>query len=164
MHGCNIFFGSLIAGTITQSGFWYAIRWSGFSDAAVWIVAFIFVLLLSAIGVLAAPAFLVACDSITLMEFQNRKKMLQATVIYPWFFGSLSLAILKFPDVQYYETLQLFTLILILLPVYLLNQNNIFSGTVPEPKKTRLSQIALFLLIIIALAFRIILHNGMLFR
>jgi len=160
LHGCNIFFGSLIAGTITQSGFWYAIRWSGFSNTAVWIVAFIFILILLGIGILAAPAFLIACDSISLMEFQNRGKMLAATVFAPWLFGNIFLTILKFPDLQFYEMLQFFTLMLLLLPGYFLNQENLFSETVPMPSKTRLAQAALVLLLLFAFAYRISLQNG----
>ncbi|MFC5271850.1 hypothetical protein [Adhaeribacter terreus] len=160
LHGCNLFFGALIAGTITKSGFWFALRWSGFNDTALWFVAFFFILILLGIGVLAAPAFLFSCDSISLMQFQNRAKMLAATVIHPWLFGSFFLVLLKFPDLQYYESLQIFTLMLILLPVYFLNQQNLFSETVEMPKKTRLAQTALVLLVIIAAAFRLFLQNG----
>ncbi|MBK0403999.1 hypothetical protein I5M27_13475 [Adhaeribacter sp. BT258] len=164
LHGCNLFFGALIAGTITKSGFWFAIRWSGFNDTALWIMAFLFIFILLAIGVLAAPAFLFSCDSISLMEFQNRPKMLAATVMYPWLFGSFFLVLLKFPDLQYYELLQIFTLMLILLPVYFLNQQNLFSETVEMPKRTRLAQTALVLLVIMAVAYRLLLQHGRFFN
>jgi hypothetical protein len=89
--------------------------------------------------------------------------MLAATVMYPWLFGSFFLVLLKFPDLQYYESLQLFTLMLILLPVYFLNQQNLFSETVEMPKRTRLAQMALVILVMVALAFRVLLQNGRFF-
>jgi dipeptide/tripeptide permease len=163
LHGCNLIFGALIAGTLTKSGFWFALRWSGFSDMGVWLAAFGCIIVLLGIGILAAPAFLFSCDSISLMEYQNRKKMLAATVIYPWLFGSLLILLLKFPDLHFLETYQHFTLLLMLLPVYFLNQQNLFSETVEMPKRTRLAQMALILLVLLALAFRVLLQNGRFF-
>jgi len=161
LHGCNLFFGALIAGTVVKGGFWYALRWSGFSDDAVWIVAIFFGLILLGIGVLAAPAFLLSCDSISLMEYQNRGKMLAATVMRPWLLGSLLLALLQFPDLQPINIMLIFTMLLVLLPAYFLNQQNLYSETIAMPKKTRLAQGAFILLIFVALTFRLVLQNGM---
>jgi hypothetical protein len=164
IHGLNVFLGSLLAGCIAETGFWFAIQWSVVNYALVWIIAGLFALILIAAGVFLAPTFLLSCDSLTLMKFENRKKMLAATLVYPWLFGSLFITILKIPDLNLYESLQFFTLLFFLVPAYFQNLKNPISQNIEAPQRTRLFSGSILLTILGALAFRILVHNGFLFR
>ncbi|KAA9340655.1 hypothetical protein [Adhaeribacter soli] len=163
LHGLNTFFGSMVAGTLVKGGFWYAVRWAVISNALAGFVAFIFFLVLIGIGILMAPAFLQACDSKTLMKFTNRQKMLFTTVFMPWIVGSLFIYLLKVPDFQLYEGLILLSLSLVLIPVYFMNQHNLFSQTIPAPQKTKIAWASLIILLAGALIFRLSLMNGISF-
>lgn len=161
LHGFNFFLGGLIAGTVARGGFWYAVRWSIPSDAVTWGLCAFAGLLLLLIGFLAAPGFLISCDSITLIQFENRRKLLNALVIWPWLLGSLVIFLLKFPDLTYLDALLHLTLLLMLLPVYFFSLGNPISETVEEPHKT---QYALGLgigLVLLLLVYRVALQNGM---
>ena len=137
LHGFNFMLGGLIAGTVARGGFWYAVRWSIPSDTVTWGLCVFFGLLLLLIGFLAAPGFLISCDSITLIQFENRRKLLNAMVVWPWFLGSLVIFLLKFPDLTYVDGLLHLTLLLILVPAYLFSLGNPISETVEEPHKTQ---------------------------
>jgi hypothetical protein len=163
IHALNIFFGSLLAGCIAETGFWYAIQWSVINYAFVWIIAGLFALVLLLAGVFLAPTFLLSCDSITLMQFENRKKMLAATLVYPWFFGSLFITVLKLPDLHLYEGLQFITILFFLIPAYFQNLKNPISQNIEAPQRTRLVSGIILLTISGALIFRIALHNGIFF-
>lgn len=163
IHGLNVFFGSLLAGCIAETGFWYAIQWTVLNYAFVWIIGGLLALVLLTAGVFLAPTFLLSCDSITLMQIENRKKMLAATLVYPWFFGSLFIAILKIPDLHLYESLQFLTILFFLIPAYFQNLKNPISQNVEAPQRTRLVSGTIILTILGALIFRIIVHNGYFF-
>ena len=163
LHSFNLFFGGLIAGTIARGGFWYAVRWSIHSDAATIGFAIIFGLLLLVIGFLSAPGFLISCDSITLIQFVNRKKLLLSMVMIPWLAGNLVLFLLKFPDLNKYEGLLSLTMMLILVPVYFFNLGNPISETVEEPRKIHFAFGLGIGLILLLLVFRLSLQNGISF-
>lgn len=163
LHCLNFFFGSMVAGTLVQGGFWYAIRWAVLSNAIAGFVAFIFFVLLIGIGIMAAPAFLKACDSKTLMKFTNRHKMLLTTVFFPWIAGMAFIIMLKLPDFQLYEGLMFLTMGITLIPVYFLNQHNLFGQTIDSPRKTKIAWTAFFILLGCALVFRFTLMNGISF-
>jgi len=160
VHGFNFFFGSLIAGTLARSGFWFAVRWSIPSDFATWAIAFVFSLLMLFIGFLTAPGFLISCDSITLVQFVNRRKLLNAMIFFPWLAGSLTLVLLKVPDLTGYEDLQYLTMMLMLAPAYFFNLGNPFSETVEAPLRPHFAfGLGLGLLLILVI-FRFSLQNG----
>ena len=161
IHSLNFFFGGLLAGTVVSGGFWYAVSWTVLSDALVWFIAFIFMLVLIGIGIFSAPAFLFSCDSMTLMKFANRQKMLFTTVFFPWMAGFLVLVLIKFPDFRLFEGMHLLTLALVLIPVYFLNQHNLFSKTVNEPRKTKIAWTALLILAGAVVVFRMGLAGGL---
>ena len=163
LHSFNLFFGGLVAGTIARSGFWYAVRWSIPSDAATLGIAIVFGLLMLLIGFLAAPGFLISCDSITLIQFVNRRKLLLSMVIIPWLAGNLLLLLLKLPDLNMYDGFLALTMLLILAPAYFFNLGNPISETVEEPRKTHFAFGLGIGLILLLLVFRLGLQNGISF-
>ncbi len=163
LHGFNFFFGGLIAGSAVRGGFWYAFRWSLPSDAVVYGIAFFFGLVLLFIGFLMAPGFLISCDSITLVQYENRRKLLMAMVVWPWLLGSFLLFLLKFPDFIFYDAFQYLTMLLMLLPVYFFNMGNPFSETVEEPFRTHFAAGLGIGLAILLLVYRVSLQNGISF-
>lgn len=163
LHGFNLFFGSLIAGTLARGGFWYAVRWSIPSDAATWAIAFVFGLILLFLGFLTAPGFLISCDSITLVQFGNRRQLLNAMLVWPWIIGSLVLVLLKFPDFTRYEGLLYLTMLLLLVPAYFFNLGNPISETVESPLRPHFATGLAALVVILFLIYRLSLQNGILF-
>ena len=163
LHGFNLFFGGLVAGIIAKSGFWYAVRWSIPSNSATIAITVLFGFLLLLIGFLSAPGFLLSCDSITLIQFGNRQKLLISMVIIPWLAGSLVLLLLKLPDLNYYDNLLHLTMLLLLLPVYFANLGNLISETVEAPHKTHFAIGLGIGLILLLLVFRLALQNGISF-
>jgi hypothetical protein len=163
IFGLNMAFGSLLAGCVVQGGFWYAVKWSVYNFGVVWGIAGLLGLALILAGFFMAPAFPDACPSATLKQFRNRRKMLTAMLVYPWLFGNLVLAIIKFPDLIVYEGLQFFTLLLFLVPAYSQNLRDPLEPKIYGAQKTRLSVAAIALSVLAAVVFRVWLQKGMVF-
>mgnify|MGYP004522485149 CR=1 FL=1 len=164
LHGLNLFFGALVADTITQSGFWYVPSWVFLAGNAVNVaVAAVFGLVLVVLGYVLAPLFLLSHDSRTLMRYENRRRLLLATLFGPWLAGSAVLALAKLPELTVNEQLHFATLLLALAPLALASGNELFEFTVEEPRKTRaawgLAVVALLLLV----GLRVVLGPGVQF-
>ncbi|MCC3157100.1 hypothetical protein LJ737_07610 [Hymenobacter sp. 15J16-1T3B] len=161
LHGLNLFFGAMVADTITESGFWFVPSWVFLAGNAVNVaVAVLSGLVLLALGYLAAPLFLQSHDSRTLMRFEQRRRLLWATLFLPWLLGSALIALAKFPHLSVNEGLHLATLFVALAPLAVSSSNELFAFTVEMPQKTRFAA-GLAVLVLLALAAaRVVLGPG----
>lgn len=164
LHGCNLALGALAVDTLTQSGVWYVPSWLFMAGNVLNVLfALLAALLQTGLGYLAAIAYLHSHDSITLMRFHNRQRLLLATLVVPWLVGSLLLAALQWPQQTLNERLRVLSMLLLLGPLYMAAAHEAFEGAVRFPGKTRLAGGVVLLLALALLAWRIILSNGISF-
>lgn len=156
LHCCNAIFGALLADTLTQTGFWYVPDWLlGLGNIVNVILALLAGLAQLGLGYLAAIAFLQAHDSKTVMRFQNRQRMVLATLIFPWIAGGLLIALAKVPYLSVYEVLHLVIMGLLVAPTALGCLNEVFSATVRRPQSTKIAWGLIGLAVVVAVVWRL---------
>ncbi|GAB3825819.1 hypothetical protein [Hymenobacter jeollabukensis] len=162
LHCLNLFFGAMVADTITQSGFWYVPSWVFLAGNAVNVaVAVLSGLALLALGYLTAPLFLQSHDSRTLMRYGQRRRLLGATLFAPWLLGSALIGLAKYPDMSTSEWLHLATLVVALVPLAVGSSNELFEFTVDMPQKTRVASGLLVLVVLVLVLVRVVLGHGL---
>lgn len=163
LHACNSVLGAMVAGTLTESGFWYVPSWVFLAgNVPNVIVAILCGLVQLGLGYFAAFPFLQCHDSRLLMKYQHRRRLLVTTVLVPWLGGSALLALLKWPDLSTNEELHFLTMALLLAPLSLACANLLFENTVRAPRKTRVAWGLVAMLVLLVLAWRLVLSRGLL--
>ena len=164
LHACNLSLGALAADTLTQSGTWYVPSWLfKASNALNVLVALLAAMLQMVAGYLAAVLFLQSHDSITMMQYHNRRRLLVAAVLLPWLVGSAVLLLLHWPTQSLTEQLRYVAMLLLLGPLYMACTNESFEDTIESPSRTRLATGLLLLLSGVLLAWRLVLAGGIQF-
>ena len=111
----------LLADTVTQSGFWYVPNWLA-NTSGTWpslVLGLLFAALQVGLGYGLAMLFLLAQDSRTLLQFDNRFYLITWALLGPWLAGSALLALSKLPHLGWSEVLHYATLGLLLVPLAL---------------------------------------------
>jgi hypothetical protein len=164
LHGFNLFFGALVADTFTRSGFWFVPSWLFLAGNALTVaLAVLFGLVFIGLSYLATPLFLQSHDSRSLMRYEQRHRLLLATLLTPWLAGSGLLAAFRYPELTVNEQLHFATLLLALGPIALASANELFEFTVPSPQKTRVAWGLAVLLTVVLLGARLLLVRGVMF-
>lgn len=164
LHGLNLFFGAMVADTITQSGFWYVPSWLFLAGNVPNVAtAVVFGLVLVVLGYVLAPVFLQSHDSRTLMRYENRRRLLLATLLGPWLAGSGLLMLAKLPQLTLNEQLHLATMLLALVPLALASTNELFGFTIEAPQKTRVAWGLAAVVVLLLLGARVVLGPGVQF-
>lgn len=116
----NQVLGGLLADTITRSGSWFVPNW--LAGVGIW-PSLVLGLLLAvgqvALGYALALPFLLAQDSRTLLQFDNRFYLISCGLLGPWLVGASLLALSKLPHLGLSEVLHQATLGLLLVPLAL---------------------------------------------
>ena len=155
-HSCNAVFGALLADTFIRTGFWYVPDWLfRFGTVVNVLLALVAGGLQLGVGYLAAAPFLQAHDSKTVMQLQNRRLMLLATLIGPWVIGSGFIALTKASYFSLYEALHLVVMGLLVVPTALACLNEVFAETVKKPRPTRVTWGLVGLAVAVAVAWRL---------
>ncbi|MCC2544953.1 hypothetical protein LJY25_00730 [Hymenobacter sp. BT175] len=165
VHACNLVLGGTIAGTLTQSGFYYIptyILLLGNTPSV--LLSLLSGILAIALGYFAAIGFLQCHDSKTLMRFDNRSKLIVFNIVVPWLVSSAVLTLLKWPDITMHELLTYATLSLLLGPMAIASTTEIFSTTVVQPQKTQLALGVAVVAVVVLIAWRLVLSPGVAFR
>ena len=164
LHGLNLFFGTMVADTITQSGFWYVPSWLFLAGNVPNVAtAAVFGLILLALGYMLAPLFLQSHDSRSLMLYENRRQLLLATLFGPWLAGSGLLILAKLPELTSNELLHFTTMLLVLVPLGFASRNELFEFTIEAPQRTRVSWGWLVLMLLLLAGMRLVLGPGVQF-
>lgn len=136
-HTCNAILGALLADSLREEGFWYVPDWvmrlGYIANSAVALLAGVVQL---CIGRLATVPFLQAHDSHTLMQYQNRRRMVFATLMAPWLAGGLFIALAKLPYFSIHEFLHLLMMGLLLFSIILGCMSDPFDLTVQGAQPT----------------------------
>ncbi|TGE24495.1 hypothetical protein E5K00_04590 [Hymenobacter aquaticus] len=164
LHCCNLVLGALVADTFVENWAWYIPSWLFMAgNIPNVIVAVLSGLVQLGFGYLAAIGFLQSHDSITLMQYPNRRQLIVAGILVPWVAGSLVLAALKWPDLSRNEVLHFVSMGLLLLPMALKSTQDLFEFTVPKSRKTQLAWGLVLLTSLVCLSWRLVLQAGVAF-
>ena len=130
-HLSNAFLGGIIAGTITDHGFGYAL------DVLFWPVWSIYILLslaglltLGIIGNASIESFLKTTSSGYWLLRKNRQQYLLFALVIPWLIGSIFMFLIKFTDnipqhtfIAIHDLILSFTMGFIVLPIFFRSPN-----------------------------------------
>jgi hypothetical protein len=147
LHLCNQFFGAMAADNFTRAGFWYSPRFLFITSNVPAVAAgFVCSLVCLFIGYKMSLPFLRTCDSITLMQLQNRSQLIWVTVFAPWLIGTVTVLGLKFDDIfqrgapiYWLELGHLVSIMLLLIPMAVGMRFEMHEMTVEFPRKPKLS-------------------------
>jgi hypothetical protein len=165
-HAANAVLAGLLADTVTQSGFWYVPNWL-LGGGGTWpspVLGILFALLQIGLGFLAAIPFLLAQDSRTALQFDNRLQLIAYTILGPWLGGSLLVTLSRLPSFSLNETLHFATLSLLLIPLALGSHQEFFNQNDKLPQPTRVAWGLVGLAGLGLLAWRVALGTPVLFR
>jgi len=165
-HAINTGLGGLLADTVTQSGSWYVPNWL-LGSGGTWpstVLGLLFAVLQIFLGFLVAIPFLLAQDSRTALQFDNRSRLIAYTILGPWLVGSLLLLLSKLPHAGLNELLHLATLGLLLVPLALGCNQEFFKKNEVLPQPTRVAWGLVGLALLGLLAWRLALGAGVAFR
>jgi len=165
-HALNTVLGGLLADTVTQSGSWYVPNWllGGGSTWPSTVLAVLFAVLQIGLGFLAAIPFLLAQDSRTALQFDNRMQLVSYGILRPWLAGSLLLALSKLPHLGLNEVLHFATMSLLLVPLAMGCQQEFFNESEVLPYPTRVAWGLVGLALLGLLAWRLALGQPVPFR
>ncbi|GAB3636334.1 hypothetical protein GCM10027422_19240 [Hymenobacter arcticus] len=166
LHATNTVLGGLLADTVTQSGSWYVPNWL-LGGGGTWpstVLGLLFALVQLGLGFLAAVPFLLAQDSRTALQFDNRARLIIYGVIGPWLAGSLLLAVSKLPHLGVNEALHYATMGLLLVPLAINSNQEFFNQNEVLPYPTRVAWGLVALALLGLLAWRLALGTPVAFR
>ena len=165
-HATNAVLGGLLADTVTQSGSWYVPNWL-LGGGGTWpstALALVLAVVQLGLGFLAAIPFLLAQDSRTALQFDNRSRLAIYTIIGPWLVGSLLLALGKAPQLGVNEALRAATMGLLLVPLALGCNQEFFNQSEVLPQPTRVAWGLVGLALLGMVAWRLALGTPVAFR
>ena len=166
LHATNAVLGGLLADTVTQSGSWYVPNWL-LGGGGTWpstVLGLLLGLVQLGLGFGAAIPFLLAQDSRTALQFDNRARLVIYTVIGPWLAGSLLLALSKLPHLGVNEALHYATMGLLLVPLAIGCNQEFFNRNEMLPYPTRVAWGLVAVALLGLLAWRLALGTPVAFR
>ncbi len=161
LHGFNFFFGAFASGVAFSEGFGYVPEWLSFNVFWQILVSLLFLFILGLIGFYTASRFLDTSNSAYRVRDENKLKFLFYQVVLPLLFGATLILLVKIPNNMPYDMGNIVTLVFVIFPV-LFNRHArptiTFEGD-RKPTQIKWNFIAIF--VILLLAFRIGLNNGL---
>lgn len=160
LHGINLFFGAFASGVAFSEGFGYVPEWLNFNVFWQILVSLVFLFILGIVGFYSTTKFLDTSNSAYRVRDENKLKFLFYQVFLPWLIGSSIILLVKIPNNMPYDAGNLVTLAFIVIPVMFnryARPSIAFDG---ERKPTKIKWNIISLFIILLLAFRIGLNNG----
>ena len=158
--GYNFFLGAFASGISFDEGFGYVPAWLFMNTFWKIFLSLIFLFILGLIGYYSAPKFLETSYSLIRIRQQNKIKFLFFQVALPWIIGIIVIFLVKIPNNMNYDTANLATLAFAVIPV-LFNRGAKPSKEFKNLKRpSRIRWIFVVLMIVLVLAIRIGLDNG----
>lgn len=161
LNGFNLFFGAWATGISFDQGFGYVPAWLYLNVFWQIFIALIFLFILGLIGYYSVPKFLDTSKSAYRVRPENKTKFLFFQVILPYLIGSLIVILVKIPNNMPYDTGNLITLSFAIAPMIF---NKYARPTVTfekEKKSTQIRWIYMVIFVVLILAYRIGLNNGL---
>jgi hypothetical protein len=161
LHGFNLFFGAFASGVAFSEGFGYVPEWLSFNVFWQIFVSLVFLFMLGVIGYYTTSRFLDTSNSAYRVRDENKLKFLFFQVVLPWLFGASIILLAKIPNNMPYDASNLITLVFAIVPVIFnrfAKPTILFEG---DRKPTHINWRYVVLFIVLLLAFRIGLNNGL---
>lgn len=160
LHGVNFFFGAYASGVAFNEGFGYVPEWLSFNVFWQILTSLISLFILGIIGFYSTSRFLDTSNSAYRVRDENKLKFLFYQAFLPWVIGSTVILLVKIPNNMPYDTGNLVTLVFLVVPLLF---NRFARPTIAfegDRKPTRIKWNIVSLFILLLLAFRIGLNNG----
>jgi len=161
-HGFNLFFGAFVAGVISRSGFRHASNWAAIPQEIEYFIAIGAMICMFLVGFLSVKFFLQMAVSQSVLVNHRRNRFVTAVVFFPWFAGSITLILLKAPNVTLNETLILAMMFTSVVPVYIAQRFFYEVSIIKFDKRLTINWIQLSTLILFLISFRYVLSYGIL--
>ena len=161
LHGFNFFFGAFASGVAFSDGFGYVPEWLSFNVFWQILVSLLFLFILGIIGYYSASRFLDTSNSAYRVRDENKLKFLFFQVLLPWLFGTTIILLIKIPNNMPYDMGNIVTIGFAVVPILI---NRYARPTIAFEGDRRPTQIKwnfIVIFIILFLAFRIGLNNGL---
>ena len=165
LHGCNQFFGAMVADNFLRDGFWLAPAYLVITSTVPAIaLGFLFANLCLVIGYKLSLPFLKTCDSISLMRLENRPKLIWITIFAPWAIGTLAVNLSKIGTMTMLEAAHSLVILLLLIPMAVGIRFEMHELTVPAPRRPRLERVLIVSALTALIGWRAITHKGIYFK
>lgn len=165
LHGCNQFFGAMVADNFVRSGFWLSPRYLFITTNIPAVTAgFLFANLCLVIGYKMSLPFLKTCDSITLMRLENRPMLVWVTIFGPWAIGTIAINLSKVNVMTILEESHLFSILLLLIPMAVGIRFEMHEMNLELPRRPRLARGLVVFAVLVLLSFRLVLQRGLYFK
>lgn len=165
LHGCNQFFGAMVADNFVRDGLWLSPRYLFITTNIPAVTAgFVSANLCLLIGYKLSLPFLKTCDSITLMRLENRPLLVWTTIFGPWLVGTLLINLCKAGAITILEESHLFSMLLLLIPMAVGVRFEMHEMTIQAPRRPRLERWLVLLTVAVLVVFRLALHKGIYFK
>jgi hypothetical protein len=167
-HLSNIFFGGLLAGTLTDHGLGYAL------DVFFWPMFFMYFLLsligifcLVLVGYNSTEYFLKTNPSGYWLKRKNRRQYLLFVLVFPWLIGSFLMLMVKFPDhlpqhkdIALHDLILSLSMIFLILPMFFRSKTAQFRPeNVSEGKKRNIWWYFVISTIVFVILYRVVLTS-----
>lgn len=162
-HGWTNFWGALFVGTLTGAGFGHVVEWLYLKDTARLLISMFALGMLFYGGALAArPAMITANSYLNKLSYDGRGLWLTAHMLLPALFGLLISTMLAWPG-DLVLRLPPFTILIMIIPVYMLRHQLPDIYFDEEPIKIKVSYKYIVSAVVFVTAIRVLLHNGIRF-
>ena len=119
INAFGLFFSSVLADLITNTGIVYALDSMNFGHSIRIIIFISTIYLMIHLGALSIKVFVFSSDSVLIKTFRKRITYLISIILLPWFFGSLIiLSIISPPFSKYYIFILLFMVLFLISVLY----------------------------------------------
>jgi hypothetical protein len=161
LHAFNLFFGSYVAGVVTQSGFRYVTNYAQVPKKLEYVIAFFCVAAMFAFGYFATKQFLQMAPSQSLIQRFSRRTFVLCVCILPWLVGSSLLTLFKRPNITPNELIVYLMIFTIVVPVLVVQRNFQEVNLVKRSKQLGISWGFLATTLIALVVFRYVFEYGL---
>jgi hypothetical protein len=160
-HGFNFFFGAFSSGVSFDKGFGYVSAWLYLNVFWQIFLSLLFLFILGILSYYSAPKFLDTSNSASRVKPQIKLKFLLYQVTFPYLVGVLIIFLVKLPNNMPYDTGNLITFVFAAVPVLFNRYARPTKSFEGERKPTTIKWWYIVLFVVLLLAFRIGLNNGL---
>ena len=161
-HAFNIFFSSLLVGTLLGTSLGHVLSWLYFQDTAKMTISIIALFGAFGFGLITAKPFIFS-SNIYLNNYteHNRKTFILGQLVIPLIIGNLIIYLLKLPNISYFEIGTIISMFLMMLPVYLKYKSFQDYYFDEDEREIKIAKVWVIVTIILLILSRIILGIGL---
>ncbi len=156
-HGINFTFGSFAAGAFSKQVLWYAMAWLRISDIIMYLIGILGLVILYFLGQTKIMSVYEASIFPNPNSSFNRQEWLLNSLLKPWFFGGILVALIFSPDLLLYILFLLIFPIIMFIPSFVRSKYVSEALEIPIQQENKILWIPLIILILSFSAVRLLL-------